>query len=318
MGAGAVLLLALLFLHYAGYDVGLPEGRTTGKLVAVAALLVAAAGNRRPAPAAGAPGLRTALAGLALALLPLARGVPTRPASATDPDVAVVVTFNLHAGFDERGGWAFDRMMRYLAAVHPDVVALQEVSRGWVINGCADLYELAREQLGLTGTPAPTVTTDWGNAVFVRGPVARVQGLRLPPPELRLSRGVVALERPADAREPQRIVATHLHHRAPDDAIRDVQAQAIAASFPASADAVLLADFNAQPTSTCFAILRAAGWTDAAGPPELARTAPTFPSAAPVRRIDTIFVGEPARVLRCDVAPAWGSDHRAVIARLRR
>lgn len=331
MGAGSVLLIVLLFLHYAGYDLRIPFDRTAGKLVAVAALLVAALPRRTGAVEAQAFAPRGwfAAACVAIALLPLLRGVPTSrpsprdeggvPASrpSRDEGVAVVVTFNLHAAFDERGGWAFDRMMRELGAQRPDVAALQEVSRGWVVNGSADLYELARERLGLTGAYGPSVTTDWGNAVFVRGEIARVSTSPLPPRDLALTRAVTVVERAPEGGYPLRVVATHLHYRTGDDAIRDLQARAIA-TVSASPDAVLLGDFNAQPESECFAILRAAGWIDAAGTPESAARAPTFPAAQPVRRIDTIFVGDPSRVLSCEVAPSWGSDHRAVIARLRR
>ena len=56
------------------------------------------------------------------------------------------------------------------------------------------------------------------------------------------------------------------------------------------------------------------GYLDEADP-DSARVAPTSPSRDPVRRIDTILVGDASRVVSCAVAPPWGSDHRAVIAR---
>ena len=319
MGMGSLLLIVLLFLRYARYDLPIPLSPFAGKLVAVAVLFVAALSRRAADDISGSP-MRgwAAAACMALALLPLVRGVPKSPPPPMRGDgTAVVVSFNLHAGFDERGGWAFDRMIRSLREQGPDVAALQEVSRGWVINGCADLYELSREKLGLTATYGPTVTTDWGSAVFVRGTIARAATSPLPPPDLNLSRALTVVERGEADVFPRRILATHLHHRTEDDVIRDLQARAIADSYPVSADAVLLGDFNAQPRSRCFSILRDAGWSDAAGTPEEASAAATFPAARPVRRIDTIFVGDASRVVSCEVAPGWGSDHRAVIVRLR-
>jgi endonuclease/exonuclease/phosphatase family metal-dependent hydrolase len=228
-----------------------------------------------------------AVACAGIALLPLLRGVPTSPPPTRDDAAAVVVTFNLHAGFDERGGWAFDRMIRSLKEQGPDVAALQEVSRGWVVNGSADLYELAREQLGLTGAYGPSVTTDWGNAVFVRGTIVAASMSPLPPPDLALTRSVLVGAREGDG-YPRRIVATHLHHRTADDAIRELQARAITASFPASREAVLLADFRAARTaSQCFSILRGAGWSDAGGARNSrAARRPSPPCGRPAHRHD--------------------------------
>lgn len=313
-GAGSVLLLILLFLHYAGYDLPLPFDR--GHVALAAAALLGFTALRAPKTAApwAAPRALPIVAAV-LALLPLARGVPRSAPPAKDPAATVVVSFNFHAGFDEQGGWAFDRMLRELKAARPDVAALQEASRGWVVNGCADLYELTRESLGMHGVHGPTVGTDWGSAVFTREPIGPARTTRLPPPSLRLSRGITAVERGEPGASPRLILATHLHHREAEPALRELQARAIADAFPASPDAVLLGDFNALPDAETMRILHEAGWIDAAGPPETARLAPTYPSRDPVRRIDTILLGDASRVLDCGVAPPWGSDHRAVIAR---
>lgn len=313
-GLGAVTLVVLLFLHYAGYDLPLPFSgpavwQAAAALFALAAL---ATGGVSLAPPLS-PARPLAWVALAAVALPLARGTPRAAAPPADPDDPVVVTFNLHAGFDERGGWAFDRMMDELRAARPDVVALQEVSRGWLINGGADLFELSRERLGLHGVPGPGVRNDWGSAVFSRRAILASETAPLPP-AMNLSRAATRAEL-APGRGPRVVVATHLHHREGDDAVREQQAAALTARFPASPEAVLLGDFNALPESGTFAVLRAAGWADAAGDPVEARLAPTYPSREPVRRIDTILVGDPARVAGLEVAPAWGSDHRAVILR---
>lgn len=310
-GSGSVALVLLLFLHYAGYDLPLPLAapevwRLAAVLLVVGALALRA--DRPPPPLRHARPI--ALAGLLVAAVPLLRGVPRAPVPVPDPDGAVVVTFNLHAGFDERGGFAFDRMMTALREARPDVVALQEVSRGWVINGCADLFELARERLGFEGTAGPSIRSDWGNAVLARAPVLTVRTVALPPP-MHLARAATRVELAA-SRGPRVVIATHLHHRTEDDAIRDTQAAALAERFQASADAVLLGDFNALPESVTFAVLRSAGWLDSAGEPEEAGRAPTYPARDPVRRIDTILVGDRGHVAACEVCPPWGSDHCAV------
>jgi len=329
-GGGFLLFFVLFFAHYAGYDLAIPLSRTVLFLVAGAVLLVASAA----APAPSAPAARLSAARVALltglATLPLTRpflapalltdGGPrpgARPGHVAVGEPIRVVTFNLHAGFDEAGGFALDEMLLALRRQDPDVVALQEVSRGWVINGSADLFELARESLGLEGVSAPSIGGDWGNAVFTRWPPKAARNEPIPPPDLRLRRAValVDLEAPEDATRELRILATHLHYRSGDDAIRDRQARFIVDELSAPPDtmpSILLGDFNAEPGSTCLAILEAAGWRDAlASSGEL-----TYPSTDPVRRIDTILLRGPWRVLSARVAPPWGSDHRAVIAEI--
>jgi endonuclease/exonuclease/phosphatase family metal-dependent hydrolase len=256
----------------------------------------------------------TALASL-LVLLPAARGLPAADPPPRDKDATVVISFNVHAGFDELGGWAFDRMLTELRAAGPDVAALQEVSRGWVVNGCADLYELARESLGMHGVHGPSVLTDWGSAVFTREGIGPARTTPLPPPNLTLSRAVTTVERAIPGASPRRIHATHLHHREADPSIREAQARALVEMLSVTGDAVLLGDFNALPESEAMRILRGAGWEDAAGPPEVARFAPTYPPTDPARLLAAILPGDPSRLLRWVVAPPWGTDHGAVIAR---
>jgi endonuclease/exonuclease/phosphatase family metal-dependent hydrolase len=226
-----------------------------------------------------------------------------------------VITFNLHNGFDESGRFALDAMLERLAAEEPDVVALQEVSRGWLVNGSADLYELTRERLAAHGAFGPSVSTDWGNAVFSRFPPDSVRRVPLPPRDLPLTRQATVVDFPAGPHGAAlQVIATHFHHIENDESIRAEHARFLA-ERGAPRGAVLLGDFNALPGAESMAILRAAGWQDvgaAADPP----FPPTYPARAPDRRIDTILTGAGTRIRSSRVAPPWGSDHRAVLADL--
>jgi endonuclease/exonuclease/phosphatase family metal-dependent hydrolase len=316
-GAGWVLFLALLFAHYAGYDLPLPVDRTQAWLAAGALLAAAALAPRdlRPEePPSGA----WALPAVLVAFVPLARPelFPAAPApdESARPGETRAVTLNLHAGFDERGGWSFDREMQSLRAARPDVVALQEVSRGWVINGSADLYELARESLGLHGVPGPSVRSDWGNAVFSRTRPGASSTIALPPRALPIPRAVTSVDVPLEDGSALRVLATHLHHVQADSTVRELQATFLAAlpKVTGAGGSLLLGDFNALPGSRCLSILREAGWTDVHGPE--AGSGETFPASDPVRRIDTVLHRGGLRLSAARVAEDWGSDHRAVIA----
>jgi endonuclease/exonuclease/phosphatase family metal-dependent hydrolase len=315
-GAGLLAFLILVFGHYAGYDLPLP-GSARVWAGAGAALLVGAAARARPGEAA-APGLSTrAVAGIAIlgAILPLLRGAPPRPLAAAPGESIRAITFNLHNGFDEQGRFALDGMLDRLAREEPDVLALQEVSRGWVVNGSTDLYELARARLGLHGVYGPSVSTDWGNAVFSRFAPDSVRRIPLPPRDLPLPRQATVVDLPAGpAGVAVRVIATHLHHVEEGDAVRSEQARSLAA-LGAPRGAILLGDFNALPSSEPLAVLGAAGWQDA-GAVDPGPFSPTYPSRAPTRRIDTVLAGAGTRILASRVAAPWKSDHRAVVVDL--
>lgn len=341
LGGGFLVFLIGLFAHYAGYDLALPGNRTTWWLFTAAAL-AAAALSRGPRGPIRVPHPRAlGLFAPTLALLPLLHPMPVAspdgaasrtPADpAPDPATLRVVSFNLHNGYDERGAFAFDTMMEKLKAAHPDVVLLQEVSRGWVVNGSADLLELARERLAMYAVAAPSVSRDWGNAILARAPLEPLGAVPLPPPGLPLPRSVTVATFPWNGTS-VRVLATHYHHVEKDAAIRVTESRFLAERFDAHGAALLAGDFNAPPDDECLRILRQDGWADVASSPVVSSASPaptspatttppadaTFPSVAPTRRIDTIFFGEGLSLDQATVAPPWGSDHRAVIADFRR
>jgi endonuclease/exonuclease/phosphatase family metal-dependent hydrolase len=310
-----VLLILLVFAHYAGYE--LPFPWSSLHVWIAATVLVAWSALRRSAyalpwnPTPILAGIPLALAGV-LAISSFRDSREPVPSDQTLRDSPRVVAFNLHAGFDELGSFAFRHMMENLAAADADVVALQEVSRGWLINGCMDLFELAQAALPIPGVFAPSVDLDWGNAVFSKASVQRVEEFALPPQSLSLSRAVLAVDLRTDGTDPLRILATHFHHRAGDDSIRVLQSRAVVDHFSTQHPSVLLGDFNAVPGSEAMEILRMAGWNDALGPDRNF----TYPSKAPDRRIDTIFVRGPLDVIEAHITPEWGSDHRGVVVEL--
>jgi hypothetical protein len=251
-GSGLLLLFGFIFSHYAAYDIALAGSRTSIFLLAAAGLLTASILAPRPEPRAAPRFSFTGLVILvALAMLPLVRpflapalapeGGPrpeARPGHVAVGEPIRAVSFNLHNGFDEAGGFALDEMLLALRREDADVVALQEVSRGWVINGSADLFELSREALGLPGVPGPSVTPDWGNAVFTRWPARASRVEPLPPDDLPLPRAVliVDLEAPEDETRQLRILATHWHQVTDDHSIRNEQARFIVTHLEAPAD----------------------------------------------------------------------------------
>jgi endonuclease/exonuclease/phosphatase family metal-dependent hydrolase len=209
-------------------------------------------------------------------------------------------------------------MMNGLRDSEADVIALQEVSRGWVINGSMDLYELARESLDMAGVAGASVATDWGNAVLSRAPIESAITRPLPPIDLPLPRAFTDTRITRQDGGAVRVLATHYHHVASDADVREEHSRFLARELSDPDAWILLGDFNARSGSPCLATLIGAGWIDVASAageaaaPALA----TYPARAPIRRIDTILHGPGLTLRDARVAPEWGSDHRAVVADL--
>lgn len=317
-GVGCLLFLAMLFGHYAGYDLPLPVTRTK-LFLAGACLLGLTAWLRVPRgddPSSRATPVKVASAApvaLVLALLPLLRPGPEPVDAALEPPLRVV-SFNLHNGFDEQGGFALDRMLDALVEQQPSIVALQEVSRGWVMNGSADLYQLALERTGFTGVAGPSVERDWGNALLANARIDEARTVPLPPRGLRLPRAFTEATLPLADGGSLRVFATHFHQLDDGEAVRVEEARTLVEAAHERDIAMILGDLNAPPDAASVEVLRAAGWRDVAGDPDVAGTLFTYPARAPEQRIDAILVAPSWKVISSEVAPHWGSDHRAVVA----
>ncbi len=332
-GAGFLGCGGLLFGYYAAYDADL--GFPNGILLLVAALWLAMAtapwrtgpwrtgpwraasdGSDGSAPAARAGVLVPAVtlilavaagAGAALAV----PGPGPGPAHigggrATASSAVRLVTYNIRMGFDLRGRFAVHRVADALRAQHPDVVLLNEVDRGWLLNGGHDDLALLAERLDLPYVFSPAADPVWGDAVLTRLPVRRVRAVPLPAEG---PTGAQALGVVLDVGGRQLgVVATHFQPDGNRPALR--QARAAAALLRQLGDRVVLAgDLNSLPGSPAIAVLRDAGLvTD--------RAPASYPADRPVKHIDHILTS--SGVLSRDVVAVGttASDHVPVAVTL--
>ena len=70
-----------------------------------------------------------------------------------------VMSYNLHQGFDTGGSLAIEEQAKVIEEAGPDIVALQEVSRGWVVDGSFDMLVWLSRRLDMpsSGGPPPTL-----------------------------------------------------------------------------------------------------------------------------------------------------------------
>ncbi|MFD6032179.1 endonuclease/exonuclease/phosphatase family protein [Cellulosimicrobium funkei] len=317
------------------YDVPLPFPHTLLPVAAALAVAVPAvvAGRRahraaptpddeRPAPRERGP-LALALGG-AVALLALVGvsqvHVPTTTSAVADYPVGDLrlLDWNLHYGVSADPSVRLDEMAATIAASGADVVTLQEVSRGWVLGGGADMATYLARATGMRVVFAPAADRQFGNAILwdpLRGDLTDVVRHALPYGAGPQERSAVSATVDA-AGVPVRVTSVHVQHREENTPTRLDQLDALLAAEPVEDAYVLAGDLNAEPGWDEISLLEDAGLEsgqDVAGDP----AALTSPAVAPAHRIDWVL-GSPAVTFRSvEVLDVTTSDHRPLLAELR-
>ena len=315
---GMLLYLLLAFVYYVSFDIDLPIARASvvplGAL-AFALCLVGAVGRGQQAsvaqrdltaiPAAAA----MASFGILYLLIFSAAAPPPEERVATGR----VMTFNIHSAFDRAGRLDPEAIARAIESQRPDVVALQEVSRGWLIDGSVDLVAWLSRRLAMPVVFAGTADPVWGNALLSRSGFLESGSAPLPVAGTRLPRGFIWARVDVGQDEPLLIIGTHLHHIAEEPGPRLAQIPVLLTFWGNSSRTVLMGDLNSEPDWPEMDLIREAGLIDAW---ELAGEGPglTWPSDDPFQRIDWIWLSPDLQVLHVEVLDSTVSDHRAVLA----
>lgn len=230
--------------------------------------------------------------------------------------MARILTYNVHrcVGTDRRLDVA--RVADVIAALEPDIVALQELDVGRARTGGVDqAHEIARRlEMAFHFHPAMAVEEElYGDAILTRLPESRMQVGALPGyPRIRglEPRGAVWIAVDLDGTWVQ-VINTHLG-LVPQE--QRLQARAIAG--PAwvgdercAGPAILLGDFNATVGSVVYRTL-ASVMTDARLHAARREPTTTFPSGFPLVQIDHVFVS-PEILVRGMFAPYTPATRRA-------
>lgn len=316
-GMSMVLFGVLLLLAYAGYLTLLPFGLRsilvlTASFVAVAALigaLRAARLGRELASPLLVPGLALTLAiGLLLAGPASLRGTAPLP-DASPAGTLRVALANVHFGHDVEGRQRAREVGSVLAAFDADVIALNEVDRGWFISGGTDLLSTYASMTGMRAVFGPSSDEMWGNAILTRLPILEVERTRLPRGRAPLDRSAltVIVEQP-DGR-PLAIIATHLSNVDLANETRLPQAQSVAAIVARlrerDIETIVAGDLNARPGDPELEVLAAIGLRTA-----LPDTVMTYPAASPRVQIDHVLIPSGFEVITSRALNSGLSDHR--------
>lgn len=305
---GMLLLFVLTFLFYSRYE--------WVTLWPIMAALVAFAVVLWGRHSIGFRAYRVALSIALVGAIGIGLGLVAGPSeSATSaPEQTRVMTYNIRMGFDGHGVPQPAASARVIEGSDVDVVALQEVGRGWTVNGGVDLAAWLRWRFPSYQVVYGPMNGDlWGNVILSRYEIRDSGSVRFPVRESQFQRGLTwALV--SSTRGDLLIINAHLAHDSAAD--RLAQAQDILAFWCGRERTILLGDFNEGPDSPPIRRLLAAGFEDALAPHGLGTTF-TFPSVQPSERLDYIFVSRDLRSAAGTIQTTTASDHLPVLADIR-
>ena len=318
-GLGIILMMLFTFVFYSSYDLRFPFPNII--FLPIAGLVVGLAGiggarqlsHAQPAPAK--PPWRLAFI-LLILLLPLYQFITRPEVTAVPPNGTPVrvMTYNLHNGFDPQGYLGMEAIAQVIESQKADVVALQEVSRGWAVNGSLDMLTWLSRRLGMAYVFDGTADPLWGNALLSRYPIVRSELVQLPTDDLPLKRGFIGATidtSTTGADQPLDVIVTHLHHLPDGSAIRVMEVEAILDYWGGNGRTLIMGDLNAEPGSPEIERLRQAGLTDAA---DATGSSPayTYPATAPNEHIDYIWLSPDLTATDFVIPPPPASDHLGV------
>jgi endonuclease/exonuclease/phosphatase family metal-dependent hydrolase len=314
-GAGAVLLVGLLFAYYVTFD--LPVPYEAAWLPLGAGLAVILAGLNGQAVAIKHADMRRWGAAWLLLLLPALLWLTTPAANpATAANTIRVMNYNLHNGFNTGGALNIDALAGVLEAQQPDIIMLQEVSRGWVVNGSLDAFNwLARRLKYPYAYFTPSSDALWGMAILSRYPIVHAEDHPMPPRSLPLKRSFTYAQIDTGQTQPLHVINAHYHHLEKDSAIRMAQTQTVL-DFLAGRDLtqfILTGDLNATPDASEIMGLYQRDFVDVVTHAGLT-PGYTYPAAGPTRRLDYILISPDLAATNVVIPSAATSDHLGIAA----
>jgi endonuclease/exonuclease/phosphatase family metal-dependent hydrolase len=316
--AGLVVFFGLLFGFYFVYE--LPLLWPIAAVLALGAAVAPRAGAGddgsdavRRALQAARPRMLPALALAALAALVLG-AQPFRRSHTMHraPAVVDVLSWNIDHGFDDSGAPSMQRIARVIEEQNPDLIALQQVSRGWTLVGGNDLMTWLRARFpDYRVIFGPTHGRVWGNAVLSRYPLSEARWVTFAHQPEAPSTGFLLVSMPVydDALT---FISLRLATR-PDtagDESRARQVHELAEHVSGRPRVAFAGAMNMEPDAGAMQVF--IGETKAAN----AIYTATYPASDPAVQLDYVFAGNGTTPLEAEVVETRASRHRPVLARL--
>jgi len=253
---------------------------------------------------------------ISLFIVPVVLDIPSgyNPDTAVQKDNIRVLNYNIHQGFNIDGYLDLENIARVIEKNDADIVSLNEVSRGWIINGSADTYEWLADRLSMEYKLfMPASDSIWGNAILSRYPLKLENSGFLPRLDAPLRRSYILAEADLSTLGIKNIsiFTTHLHHIAGEGFKRETQVKSILDLLKKRSRTIISGDFNAKTEDPEIRLITEAGFIDS----QLAlgkQDELTWVHYEPFKRIDYIWVTPDIKISDFTVTYSKASDHLAI------
>jgi len=320
VSGGMILFLALSFAFYLALDITLPIPRDSFPAIAAAILgitiTISAFQNR--AKSTTTWDLSGTIAAAILILIPLGCWIlwSTPPVPSQPVGLPVkVMTYNIHSGYNVNGGQDFEAIARVIEESGADIIGLQEVSRGRLMDGAVDMTTWLSRRLEMQvlflGTGEPT----WGNALLSRYPIIKSGEGNLPDEGSLIKRGYLWAAIDVGEDEPLNLIVTHLHHIVEESQVRQVQVPVILDFWDNRGQTILVGDLNAEPDSAEMGLISRAGLVDAWAESGIG-DGYTYYATHPDTRIDFLWVSPDLEATEIEVIQTPASDHLPILGEI--
>ena len=319
-GLGKLVFVILAFVYYVTYDISFGFNAHTllpvlAVLITIGALLSSHGGSDSES---GNPNYAPAKLGLAFILVPLVLSffwistVETTPSA--DNKTVKVMSYNLHNGVNTSGTLDLEALAKVIEESGADVVGLQEVSRGWLIWGSADMLTWLSQRLDMPYFYGPTGDAQWGNAILSKYPIVSAENILLDLPEdmeeLLLRRGYIKADIDVGGGT-LTLINTHYTHIGSHDTQREIQSSQIIEAWGKSATTVFMGDLNAEPDKNAIIMLVNAGLIDIAA--EIGEQPINTYYSDDESQIDYIFVSDDLSYVNFNIPQTNASDHYPLV-----
>ncbi|MFD2840948.1 endonuclease/exonuclease/phosphatase family protein [Populibacterium corticicola] len=209
------------------------------------------------------------------------------------PEIAVsqarVLNWNLHYGVSLDGDLTWDEMAEVISDSGAHIVALQEVSRGWILGGGGDMLTYLANELGMEYAFVGAADLQFGNALLWNPmtPLTDIERTALAYGDGPQHRSAIAGTWVSSGID-IRFVSAHLQHRESNTPTRMLQIADLFEGLDIDSSAVVMGDFNAEPGWPEIIHFESQGFesaVDVYGDPN----AMTYPATDPTYRIDWTF-----------------------------
>lgn len=223
---------------------------------------------------------------LAPVILLVTTPAPAKPAATSS--TFRMMSWNLHYAVNGAGAVDPEAIAVAIEKQRPDVVMLQEVSRGWPIGGLLDGAEWLSRRLGMPYVWAPAADGQFGNVILSRLRITEAQAAPLPQGDGSMERSYATATVELPGGRTVQMIDVHLAHRENGGATRAAQLKVLLDRWGEESPAVIAGDFNATPGSKEIKQLTSLGLVSAQDTTGHSGML-TSPTDRPQHRVDWIF-----------------------------